>query len=227
MSETITLIASDGHELSAYLAIPDQPPRAGVVVIQEVFGVNGHIRSVTDGYARAGYLAVAPALFDRAEQGLELGYTSEDVQRGLAIARGTLQMPQTLTDVGAAITALRERGVQKVGCVGYCWGGLVASVAAIELAGVLDAAVGYYGGGTPLLAGRTPVVPLMEHYGGADHAIALDDVEKLRSAWPDVAIHVYEDAEHGFNCDQRSAFNPRAAELALARTLSFFAQHLG
>jgi carboxymethylenebutenolidase len=225
MGQTITLTADDGFQLSAYRADPEGTPKGGIVVVQEIFGVNSHIRSVADGYAAAGYLAIAPALFDRVEQGIELGYTPEDIEQGLAIARGgKLDMAAVMSDVRAAAVVAHEAG--KVGTVGYCWGGMVSTMAAIELPDVVDAAVGYYGGGSASLVERTPQVPLLLHFGENDHAIPLSDVDKIREAWPSATVHVYEGAEHGFNCDQRASYNEGAAKVARERSLAFFDEHL-
>ncbi len=223
MGTTISLTSSDGFELSAYRAEPEGTARGGVVVVQEIFGVNGHIRSVADRYAAAGYLAIAPAIFDRERPGIELGYTDDDIAVGRDIARGKLDFQTVLADVAAAGAAAREAG--KVGVVGYCFGGLVTAAAAIHLAEVFDASVSYYGGGTVDLIDRLPAVPMMMHFGERDHAIPLDDVHKIAAAWPDVTFHLY-DAEHGFNCDHRASFSAVPAAIAQARTFRFFADHL-
>jgi carboxymethylenebutenolidase len=219
------LTADDGFSLSAYLAEPEGSPRGGIVVVQEIFGVNSHIRSVADGYAADGYLAIAPALFDRAERDVELGYEQADIEEGIKIARGgALEMSNVMRDVRAAATEVGRAG--KVGVVGYCWGGMVASLAAIELPDVISAAVGYYGGGVAGLVDRKPQVPLLLHFGEHDHAIPLSDVDKVRDAWPDATVHVYEDAEHGFNCDRRASFHAPSAKVARERSLAFFADNL-
>jgi carboxymethylenebutenolidase len=224
MGTHTTLTAADGHLLEAYLAEPAGPARGGVVVLQEIFGVNGHIRSVADGYAEAGFLAVAPALFDRVERGVDLGYDAGGIEHGIAIARGKLDYGRVMADVRAAVAAVAAAG--KVGVVGYCWGGMLAAMASVQLGDVVAAAVGYYGGGTTNLLGRPPTTPLLLHFGERDHAIPLEDVERIRSAWPDAEIHVYEGAEHGFNCDQRASHHAPSAALALERTLAFFGHHL-
>jgi carboxymethylenebutenolidase len=225
VGKTITLTASDGFSLSAYLAEPDGTPRGGIVVVQEIFGVNSHIRSVVDGYAADGYLAVAPALFDRAERDVELGYEQSDIEQGIKIARGgRLEMNNVMLDVKAGAEVVSRAG--KVGIVGYCWGGMVATMAAIELPDVISAAVGYYGGGVAGLVDREPQVPLLLHFGELDHAIPLSDVDAVRAAWPDATVHVYEGAEHGFNCDRRASFHAPSAELARTRSLAFFANNL-
>ncbi len=224
MGSQITLSGSDGFQFSAYQAEPEGPARGAVVVIQEIFGVNSHIREVADRYAAAGYLAVAPAIFDRIQPGIELGYTDEDIQTGFGYAFGQLDFATALGDVAAAGRHASSAG--KVGIVGYCFGGLVTANAAIQLGDVFSAASAYYGGGTPGLVDQTPTVPLMAHYGAQDHFIPLEGVDALKAAWPDAEIHVY-DADHGFNCDQRGSFQALSAAIAQARTFRHFDKHLG
>ena len=220
MGSTISLTSSDGFQLSAYRAEPEGPARGGVVVVQEIFGVNSHIRSVADRYAAAGYLAIAPAIFDRVRPGIEIGYTPEDIEVGRGIAMGgDLDFQKVLEDVAAAGKAAREAG--KVGVVGYCFGGRVTAAAAIQHADVFDAASSYYGGGIVGLVDQTPVVPMIMHFGERDHGIPMEDVDKVAAAWTDVAVYVY-DAEHGFNCDQRASFGAVPAAIAQARTFRFF-----
>ncbi len=223
MGSTISLISSDGFQLSAYRAEPEGATHGGVVVVQEIFGVNSHIRSVVNRYAAAGYLAIAPAIFDRERPGIELGYTDDDIAVGRDIARGKLDFQNVLADVAAAGANAAEAG--KVGVVGYCFGGMVTAAAAIHLAGTFDAAVSYYGGSTVGLIDKTPEIPMMMHFGERDHAIPLDDVDKISAAWPRVAIHLY-DAEHGFNCDHRASFSAVPAAIAQARSYRFFDDHL-
>lgn len=225
MGTTTTLQSADGFELSAYRAEPAEEPLGGVVVIQEVFGVNDHIRRVTDRYAANGYLAVAPALFDRVERGVELGYDQAGMAAGIELARGKTDPARAIDDLRAAAASVATAG--KVGVVGYCWGGLLTARCAIEAGDAFAAGSAYYGGGSPSLADQRPVVPLIMHFGELDHAIPLDDVRRLDEAWPDVQVYVYEGAGHGFNCDQRGSFSPEAAELAEQRTLEHFARHLG
>jgi len=224
MGSTISLTSSDGFTLSAYRAEPEGKTRGGVVVVQEIFGVNGHIRSVADRYAAAGYLAIAPAIFDRERRGIELGYTEGDIEVGRDIARGKLDFNTVLVDVAAAGAEAKSAG--KVGVVGYCYGGLVTAAAAIHHADVFDAASSYYGGGTVGLIDDKPKVPMIMHFGERDHAIPLEDVHKIAAAWPDVPVHIY-DAEHGFNCDHRASFSAVPAAIAQARTFRFFADQLG
>lgn len=223
MSEFVTLTASDGHELAAWKAEPDGAPRAGLVVVQEIFGVNSHIRAVADGFASGGYLVLAPALFDRLEPGIELGYDAEDVQKGRDI-RAKIQHDDAVQDMNAAVESLAALGL-KVGVVGYCWGGSLAWNAATRLDNVA-AAVGYYGGMIPGMAGEQPRHPVMLHFGETDQSIPLEGVKKVEKAHPEVPIHIYP-AGHGFNCDQRGSWDAESAELARKRTLEFFAKTLG
>jgi carboxymethylenebutenolidase len=222
MGEHIKLKASDGFELDAWLALPEGQPRGGIVVIQEIFGVNQHIREVTDGFARDGYAALAPAIFDRAERGVELGYEGDDITRGAGIARGKLEMADTMKDLQAAIDHVGQYG--KVGVVGYCFGGLLTWMCACQAEG-LNCAVGYYGGGIAGAIQLNPGVPTMLHFGDKDAHIPLSDVNKIIEAHPDVEVHVYE-ADHGFNCDHRASYDEAASKLARTRTLDFFASHL-
>jgi len=194
-----------------------------VVVIQEIFGVNPHIREVADGYAADGYYAVAPQIFDRVQRGVELGYGADDMQQGIALAFQKLDPALALLDLQAAIDRASVHG--KVGVVGYCFGGLMTWRAACELQGV-GAAVAYYGGGIAGETGRSPRCPVMMHFGDRDAHIPLTDVEKVRAAHPEVEIHVYA-ADHGFNCNHRASHDAAAAALAKSRTLDFFARHLG
>ena len=223
MSQQIELVAADGHRLGAYVAAPQGAARGAVVVIQEIFGVNSHIRSVADGYAAEGYLAVAPALFDRLERGLEIGYGDADIQRGIAL-KGKSPNDKALLDIAAAIAHAQQAGGGKVGSVGYCWGGLLSWLSACSLDG-LAAAVCYYGGGMPDQKQLQPRCPVLAHFGRQDHAIPLAGVEAFRAAQPGVEVHLY-DAGHGFNCDQRGSYDAASAKLARERSLAFFAAHL-
>ena len=221
----IELTAQDGHHLNAYVAQPTGTPQGAVVVLQEIFGVNSHIRSVVDGYASAGYLAVAPETFGRIQPGIELGYSNQDMQKGMELkAQMEAQPDRALQDIAAAVAYAAKAG--KVGVVGYCWGGLLTWRAACELDGIA-AAVPYYGGGmtSPPEAARTPRCPVMAHFGDQDHWIPLDTVREFEKAQPQVQVHVYA-ANHGFNCDQRASYDANAAALARDRTLAFFALHV-
>lgn len=227
MGQMIELKAVDGTTFPAYVAEPTGKAKGGLVVLQEIFGVNSHIRSVADGYAADGYFVVAPATFHRVQPGVDLGYTEADMGTGFGFKTAVegLPAPGVMADIQAAIDHASQAG--KVGIVGYCWGGLLTWRSACALKG-LSAAVPYYGGGMTAAAdaARTPTVPVMAHFGDQDHWIPLDTVEVFKKAQPAVAVHVYA-ANHGFNCDQRGSYNEAAARLARERTLAFFAQHLG
>ena len=217
------LSAADGFTLGAYEAVPAFAPKGGIVVIQEIFGVNNHIRAVVDGYAREGYAAIAPQIFDRAERDVELGYTDQvEFDKGLKLAFQDLKMPETLQDMQAAVEAIAAHG--KVGVVGYCFGGLLTWLSACELNGVA-AASAYYGGGIAGEAARSAKCPVMMHFGEKDPHIPMSDVETVRNAQPDVQVFVY-DADHGFNCDERESYDATSSATAKSRTLAFFDKHL-
>jgi len=226
-SSLISLNAADGFSSSAYLAQPTGTPRGAIVVLQEIFGVNSHIRAVADGYATAGYLAIAPATFDRIERDVQLGYGPDDIARGarLKAAVEALPAPGVLQDIQAAVDHVAMAG--KVGIVGYCWGGLLVWRSA-EKVRDLSAAVAYYGGGmtvgSELL--RRPAVPTMAHFGDQDAHISVASVQAFEQAHPEVEVHRYA-ANHGFNCDQRGSYNAGAAATALERSLYHFGKHLG
>lgn len=218
----INLKAADGFEFSAYEATPAGEAKGAIVVIQEVFGVNSHIRAVVDGYAKEGYYAVAPAIFDRAEPGVELGYESADMERGIDLAFNQLDMPTTLGDLQTAINHAAGHG--KVGVVGYCFGGLLTWLTACKLDGVA-AASAYYGGGIPDQADMNPKSPIILHFGEKDSFIPMESVEAFKAKHPDLPSYVYA-ADHGFNCDHRGSYDADAAKLALERTLDFFAKEI-
>lgn len=218
MSETVTLTASDGHQFSAYRA----GDGLGLVVVQEIFGVNSHIRNVVDRFAEAGFAAIAPALFDRIGAGHELGYSSDDVAAGREL-RGQVTNADALKDITAVGNFLAGED-RKVGIVGYCWGGSLTWHTATQLTG-FDAAVGYYGGEIPKSADAKPTIPTMLHFGEKDTGIPMKGVRDLEAAHPDIPIHIY-DAGHGFSCDERASFDAPSHKAALDRTLAFFCQHL-
>lgn len=222
MAETISLTAADGHTLAAWRDGPADAPRA-LVVVQEIFGVNRHIRNVCRRFAEAGYAVIAPALFDRVRRGVELGYTAEDVATGRAL-RAEVPEAGTVADIEAAAAAL-PAGARR-GIVGYCWGGTVAWWGATRTRRFAAASC-WYGGGIAATRTETPHCPVQMHFGEADASIPMRDVEAIRAAQPGVEIFVYPGAQHGFGCDERSSFSPADAELAQARTLAFFARHLG
>jgi carboxymethylenebutenolidase len=222
MGEHVKLRAEDGHVLDGYVAKPAGGPIAGLVVVQEIFGVNAHIRSVADGYAKEGFLAVAPALFDRIERGIDLKYEGEDVQKAMALAR-QLNTGFFLKDTAAAIDYARAQTREKTGVIGYCLGGSIAWVAACRLK--IDAAVGYYGGSIAQYALEQPKCPILLHFGKKDNHIPPEAVDKIRAAHPEIPIYLYE-AGHGFNCDARASFDASSAKLARERSLGFLKENL-
>lgn len=213
------LTAGDGTQLAAYEVAPDGAS-AAIVIAQEIFGVNGHIRSVVDRYASFGYRAIAPALFDRVEPGVELDYDEAGIARGRELATQIAFEPAML-DVAAAVEHVRDTG--PVAVVGYCFGGSLAWLSASSLP--VAAAVGYYGGQVHGLIDRVPSAATMLHFGEVDHAIPLDHVEAIAAAHPDVPVHVYAGAGHGFSCDARDSYHPLSAAIALGRTLEFLVDH--
>jgi carboxymethylenebutenolidase len=222
MGQDIKLTASDGFQLGGYRADPTGTPKAAIVVIQEIFGVNHHIRVVCDRLAGAGYVAIAPSIFDRIEPNFQCGYSPDEI----AVARKFVANPDwaaMLRDTQAAIDAVRNVGA--VGIVGFCLGGSVAYAAATKLTG-LSAAIGYYGGAIVRFADDKPKVPTQLHFGENDAGIPLTDVETIRSKRPDVEIHVYPGAQHGFSCDERASYDKASADIAWPRSLEFFAKHL-
>ena len=222
MGTTIKTKAADGHELAVYRAEPSGQARGGLVIAQEIFGVNSHIRAVCDGYAAEGFLVVAPALFDRVERGVELGYQSDDIARGRAL-REPIGLEQALMDMEAA--AAEIAGAGRIGVIGYCWGGTTAWVAATRSQS-FAASVGYYGGGVPDLAAEQPNCPVQLHFGEQDQSIPLAGVEKVKAAHPEVPVFIYP-AGHGFSCDQRGSYHAESARLARERTLAFLREHVG
>ncbi len=223
MGEQRQLRALDGFTFGAYEARPDGEARGGVLVIQEIFGVNPHIREVCDGYAEAGYVALAPQIFDRVERDVELGYDEAGMTAGIEIARGKLDIQDTLADLQASVEDLKRHG--NVAVVGYCFGGLLTWLAACELDGIACASA-YYGGGIIGEIGRTARCPVIMHFGKLDAHIPMSDVDKIDDAQPDVPVFAY-DADHGFNCDHRDSYDAEAAAQARERTLAFFAEHMG
>jgi len=212
--------SSDGHTFSAYVAGAEDAPK-GIVIVQEIFGVNSHIRELADFFATQGYRAVCPALFDRVKPGVELGYTPEDVQKGLGY-RSKMTDEQALLDVEAAAGTLKQKNIA---VVGYCWGGTIAWLAACR-SDQFAAASCWYGGGIAKVKDEKPRVPTQMHFGDQDASIPMNDVQAIRAAQPGVETYVYEGAGHGFGCDQRGSYNAGAAEQARERTLAFFDQHL-
>jgi carboxymethylenebutenolidase len=223
MGSKIKLKASDGHEFGAYVAEPKSPTHSAIVVIQEIFGVNSHIRSVADDYAGQGFLAIAPALFDRVEPDLELNYDSAGSTRGREVAT-RIGMDNALLDVAAAIQhAAQVSGITEVGVLGFCWGGTLAWLAATRFNPA--AADGYYGGQIAKFAAEIPTCPVMLHFGTKDPHIGPEEIATIKQSHPDLPIFLY-DAGHGFNCDQRKDYDTQSATLARQRTLDFFRTHL-
>ncbi|WP_338829808.1 dienelactone hydrolase family protein [Bradyrhizobium sp. 27S5] len=222
MGQDIKLKASDGFELGAYRADPAGAPTGAIVVIQEIFGVNHHIRSVCDRLAKEGYVAVAPSIFDRITPNFQSGYSADEV----AEARKFVANPdfaEMLRDSQAAIDAVKPVG--PVGIIGFCLGGSIAYAAATKLTG-LSAAIGYYGGAVVRFADDKPSVPTQLHFGEKDAGIPLSDVETIKSKRPEVEIFIYPGAQHGFHCDERASYDKASADIAWPRSMEFFAKHL-
>lgn len=226
-SNSIIINALDGHKLQGYLVRPEGPPKGGIIVLQEIFGVTSHIREVTDGFAAQGYLALAPALFDRLESGIELDYTA--VEAGIATMQ-KLKLDEVAQDLGASVAALRRElaaipgAGNKVGAVGYCWGGSIADLAACRTD--INAAVSYYGRATVGWLNEQPRCPVLYHYGALDPLIPPELVQQITAGRPGHKVYIYPEAGHGFNCTDRHEFHAASAELALQRTLEFFSRHL-
>jgi carboxymethylenebutenolidase len=217
---TITLTAADGHKFSAYRT-GAEGATMGLVVVQEIFGVNSHMRFASDALAQSGFAVVCPALFDRAERDVELGYTQEDIQAGLAL-RAKISEEQVMHDIEAAAASL---GTATIGIIGYCWGGTIAWWGATRSRS-FKAAVGWYGGGIAATRSEAPNCPVQLHFGAEDHGIPLADVDAIRAAQPGVEVYVYEGAGHGFGCEQRGSFDQKSFDLAQNRSLDFFRKHL-
>jgi carboxymethylenebutenolidase len=218
----ITLTASDGFKLGGYRAEPQGKPKGGLVVIQEIFGVNHHIRALCDRFAALGYLAVAPAVFDRIQPNFECGYTPDEI----ANARKFVANPNwdaMLKDTQAAIDQLKKEG--PVAIIGFCLGGSVAFLAATRLSG-LSAAVAYYGGAIAKFADEKPKVPVQMHFGEKDQGISMADVAAIKSKRPESEIHTYADASHGFHCDERASYNDAAAKTAWPRSMEFLKKNV-
>jgi carboxymethylenebutenolidase len=222
MSMNVVLAAADGFQLSAYLAQPKGKPRGGVVILPEIFGVNSHIRGVADQYAELGYVVIAPAMFDRAQPGLDLGYSDEDVKTGQALMR-KLDWDQAVLDIAAAAGYVASAG--KVGLVGYCWGGTAAWVAASRGTG-FACAVSYYGNAIVTVLVDRPRIPMLLHWGARDHLIQVPDIRRVEAVAPQVQSHLY-DTGHGFNCEQRTLYHAPSAALAKERTVAFLREHVG
>ena len=227
MSEWITVKAQDGHELNAYVARPTGEAIGTIVLIQEIFGINAHIRGVADGYAKDGFVVIAPALFDRIERGVELKYEGDDMKRAYSMYP-KLSPETALLDVAAAYDHVKSLG-KGIGVLGFCFGGFMSWLAATrgeDLKIQPSCCVGYYPGGIGSVASEEPSCPVMLHFGAKDSHIGTDQIKAVRTAHPDVEIFVYEEAEHGFNCDARASYHPASATLARERTLAFLTTHI-
>jgi carboxymethylenebutenolidase len=221
LGKQLSLTTSDRHQLGAYRAEPSGTPKGGIVVAQEIFGVNSHIRNVCDRLAAAGYVAVAPALFDRFVRDFESGYSPDEVAHARAYL-GKIDWGRMLLDIEAGMNEVKSAG--PVGVVGFCMGGSIAYLAATRLTG-LSAAVAFYGGQIVKYADEKPKCAVQMHFGETDASIPLSDVEIIRQKRPDTEIYIYS-AGHGFNCDERSAFHEPSAKLAWQRTLDFLGKHM-
>jgi carboxymethylenebutenolidase len=227
MSEWIKLKAEDGQELSAYVARPTGQTSGTLVLIQEIFGVNAHIRSVADGYAKDGFVVVAPALFDRIEPNVELKYEGEDMKRASSLYQ-KLAPETALLDVAAAYHWAKDLG-RGIGVIGYCYGGLLSWLTATRgetLKMQPSCCVGYYPGGIGRFASEEPSCPVMLHFGANDSHIGPDQIDAVRSTHPEVEIFIYEGAEHGFNCDARASYHSASATVARQRSLAFLKTHV-
>jgi len=214
------MTATDGFESSVYVARPSGQARGGVVILPEIFGVNAHIRDVTDRYASWGYLAVAPSVFDRVHRDLDLGYDDADVRQGQALMR-EIDWEHAILDIEAAGALASEAG--SVGIVGFCWGGTAAWVTAARGQG-FACAVSYYGNAIPTVLNPVPRIPMMLHWGENDHLVSLERMNQARQAAPEAQVHFYATG-HGFNCDARPLYHAPSARLAQERTLAFLQRH--
>jgi carboxymethylenebutenolidase len=222
VGKDITLTASDGFKLGGYRADPAGPPKGAIVVIQEIFGVNHHIRSVCDRVAAEGYVAIAPSIFDRSQPNFQCGYTPDEIANARKFIASP-DWPAMLRDTQAAIDAAEGNG--PIGIIGFCLGGSVAYAAATKLSG-LSAAVGYYGGAVVRFADDKPKVPTQLHFGEKDAGIPLTDVETIKSKRPEVEVFIYPGAQHGFHCDERASYDKTSSDIAWPRSLAFFAKHM-
>jgi carboxymethylenebutenolidase len=222
VGKDITLTASDGFKLGGYRADPAGAPKGAIVVIQEIFGVNHHIRSVCDRLAAEGYVAIAPSIFDRTQPNFQSGYSPDEVANARKFIASP-DWPAMLRDTQAAIDAAKNVG--PVGIIGFCLGGSIAYVAAAKLSG-LSAAVGYYGGAIVRFADDKPQAPTQLHFGEKDAGIPLADVETVKSKRPEVEVFIYPGAQHGFHCDERASYDKASADIAWPRSLAFFDKHM-
>ena len=223
MGKHVELTASDGHKFDAYVAEPSGKPKGALSVVMEIFGVNSHVRRVTDEYASDGYLAIAPAFFDRAQKGLDVGYTGADLELARTLMQ-KMNLNDPLKDVEAAKAHIASAG--KCAIVGYCWGGSLSFKSACNVNG-LACAIAYYGGSIPNLIDEKPKCPVMFHWGETDASIPLDKAKQVADKHKDQTHYFYPGAGHGFNCEQRGSYNADAAKQARTRTLEFLNKHVG
>lgn len=222
MGKQLSLTTTDQHKLGAYRADPVGKPRGGIVVVQEIFGVNRHIRAVCDRLAALGYVAIAPAVFDRFVRDFESGYTPDEVAHARSYI-GNIHFGKMMRDLAAAQADIKDAG--PFGVVGFCLGGTAAYLAACKLPG-LSAAVGYYGGGVAKFIDETPACPVQLHFGSEDQGIPLSSVEEIKQKRPELEVYIYEGAAHGFNCDERASYNGGAAALAWSRMQEFLTKNM-
>ena len=220
MNELLKITAKDNHQFAAYISQPSGKPKAGIVIIQEIFGVNAHIKEVTDLYASKGYLCIAPSLFDRIEKNVNLSYDDSGVTKGRNLKE--LCDKYSLKDLEASISVVSSAG--KVGVIGYCWGGSLSWRIGCEISN-LSASVCYYGGDIPKLKDLKPNCNVLTHFGELDKGIPINEVKIFEKTRPEVLTYTYP-ADHGFNCDHRSQFNKKCASIALDRTLKFLEKNL-
>ncbi len=223
MGNMIQLASADGHKFNAYRAEPNGKARGALVVVQEIFGVNKHIKELADGFAAEGYLSIAPAFFERKEKNFDRGYTQADIDAGRTIAMA-LDWNNTMKDLQVAIDNVKSAG--KVGIIGYCWGGTTSWVAACRANG-LSCSLPFYGGGVANMTGEKPKVPVQFHWGHNDHAIPLADVWKIEKEHPTAESYVYADAGHGFTCDHRGSYHEPSKILSRQRAIAFLHKHVG
>ena len=222
MGQKLTLTTSDNHKLGAYRADPSGQPKGCIVVIQEIFGVNHHIRAMCDRFAAIGYTAIAPAVFDRFVRDFECGYTPDEIAHARSYL-GNLNFDNMMKDIAAALDNVKGAG--PAGIVGYCMGGTASFLAACRVPG-FKAAVSYYGGMIGKFADEKPKCPLQMHFGEKDEGIPMATVEDIKKKQPQAETYTYPDAPHGFACDERGSFRAEARDLAWKRTTDFLAKHL-
>jgi len=222
LGQKLKLTTSDNHTLGAYRADPSGKPKGGLVVIQEIFGVNHHIRAMCDRFAAIGYTAIAPQVFDRFVRDFESGYSPDEIAHARSYL-GNLNFDLMMKDIEASVANLK--GVGPIGIVGYCMGGTADFLAACRVNG-LSAAVAYYGGMIGKFADEKPKCPLQMHFGEKDEGIPMSTVEEIKKKQPQAETYTYPDAPHGFDCDERASFRKEASDLAWQRTTEFLAKNL-